>query len=142
MYDVMQMMRSRQVVCLKCSHAFTIHEGTSTNAHLLRCVRCGRDKQVDLTDVNAVYFRYFGTIRNSAVMGIRKQTVSNPPLILNEIRDIRKYTFMVEHMAGSCICGASFRLHAKPRCPVCRSSVFQTAQEKLMPVSSPLMPDT
>lgn len=142
MYDVMQMMRSRRVVCQKCSHVFTIQEGTSSNAHLLHCVRCGRDKQVALNEVNEFYFRYFATMRNSAVTGIRKRKVSNPPLILNEIRDIRKYTFMVEHRAGSCICGASFRFSAKPRCPLCRSSVFQAAQDKLIPVPGPLMPDT
>jgi uncharacterized paraquat-inducible protein A len=142
MHDVMQMMHSQRVVCQKCSHTFTIHEGTSSKAHLLHCVRCGREKQVDLTEVNEFYFRYFGIIRNSAVVGIRKQTASNPPLIPREIRDVRKYMFMVEHMAGSCICGASFRLYAKPRCPVCRSSVFQTAQEKLNPVYGLLLPDS
>ena len=47
----MHMMRSRWVVCQKCSHGFTIQEGTSSNAHLLHCARCGREKKVELAGV-------------------------------------------------------------------------------------------
>ncbi len=122
------MMRSRQSVCMKCNHTFTIHEETSEKAHILHCIRCGRDKQILPEDLKDVYHRSLATLLTSPILGIKSLAEPVRPLFSDEKIDTRKYTCMVEHVAGSCICGAVFRFSGKPRCPICRSAVIQMEQ--------------
>ena len=131
---VMPMMVTRQVVCVKCSTPFTIHEETSRQAHLLHCVRCGRDKRITRADLKACYYRYISTLLTSPLLGMRSLAAPIRPLFSDEQIDTRKYIHMVEHLAGSCICGATFRFSGKPRCPRCRSAIIRTEQEKMPPI--------
>jgi len=126
----MLMMRSRPAVCMKCNHTFSINEETSEKVHLLHCVRCGRDKQIKLADLKDVYHRSLAALLTSPILGIKSLAEPVRPLFSDEKIDNRKYAYMVEHLAGSCICGAVFRFSGKPRCPICRSSVIQTVPEK------------
>lgn len=113
-------------VCMKCNHTFTLDEEKSKRTHLLYCVRCGRAKRIMPSDLKDHYLRYLGTLllSPSAVMQSVKEPVR--PLFSGEQLDIRKYAYMVEHLAGSCVCGAVFRFSGKPRCPRCRSAVIRT----------------
>jgi Zn ribbon nucleic-acid-binding protein len=124
------MMHTRQAVCIRCDHTFTIHEETGSKAHLLHCVRCGRDKRIRLSDLKEWYHQHLSSLHSpiAPTASSTKETVR--PLFADDHIDIRKYQFMVEHLAGSCICGAVFRFSAKPRCPKCRSTVIQTAVAK------------
>jgi len=128
---VMTMMITRQVACVKCSTPFAIHEETSQYAHLLHCVRCGRDKRITRADLKACYYRYLTTLLTSPALGLRNLAPPIRPLFSDEQIDTRKYIHMVEHLAGSCICGATFRFSGKPRCPQCRSAINRTEQEKM-----------
>ena len=123
------MLLTRQVVCVKCDQTFTIHEETSRQAHLLHCVRCGRDKRITRADLKAYYYRYLTTLLTAPALGIRNLAEPIRPLFSDEQIDTRKYIYMVEHLAGSCICGAAFRFSGKPRCPRCRSAIIRTEQE-------------
>lgn len=124
------MMTTRPAVCMKCSHAFAVHEERSQRAHLLHCVRCGRDKRIVLSDLKDHYHRYIRTLLSPSPAGIQSGKEPVTPLFSDEHLDIRKYTYMVEHLAGSCVCGAVFRFSGKPRCPKCRSTVIRTEQGK------------
>jgi hypothetical protein len=115
------MIRTRQAVCVKCSHTFPLHEETSRRAHLLYCVRCGRDKLMGLAELKEYYYRYLETLINPVSEDVKARSVPVHPLFSHKLLDMRKYTLMVEHLAGSCICGAVFRFSGKPRCPKCRS---------------------
>ena len=124
------MLRTRQAVCMKCSHTFAVDEETSRKAHLLHCVRCGKAKRMGLAELKEYYYRYFGTLLNRAEENIRKKPESVHPIFSHELLDMRKYVLMVEHQAGSCVCGAVFRFSGKPRCPVCRSTVLRIERTK------------
>jgi hypothetical protein len=122
------MMHTRQAVCMKCDHSFTVHEETSRNAHLLHCVRCGRDKRIGAADLKDVYNRSLATLLIPPTLGIKCLAEPVRSLFSDEAIDCRKYTHMVEHLAGFCICGSVFRFSGKPRCPICRSAVIRTGQ--------------
>ncbi|MCK9579231.1 MAG: hypothetical protein M0Q92_02130 [Methanoregula sp.] len=124
------MIRTHKAVCVKCSHTFTIHEETGNKAHLLHCVRCGRDKRLGIPELKEYYHRYMANLINPAFDDTKKRDISIHPLFRHELLDIRRYVLMVEHIAGSCICGAVFRFSGKPRCPRCRSTVFHTLNRK------------
>lgn len=123
-------MRSRQAVCMKCNNTFTINEETSQKAHLLHCIRCGRDKRIGPADLKDIYLRSLASLLTTPMLGIKSLAEPVRPLFSEEMIDNRKYTCMVEHLAGSCICGAVFRFSGKPRCPICRSAVIQTELAK------------
>jgi hypothetical protein len=110
---------------MKCDHTFTVHEETGHNAHLLYCVSCGRDKRIGQEDLKEVYNRSLATLIVSPLLGIKSLAKSVRPLFSDEPIDCRKYSLMVENLAGSCICGAVFRFSGKPRCPRCRSAVIR-----------------
>ncbi|MDP3565183.1 MAG: hypothetical protein Q8R70_11910 [Methanoregula sp.] len=122
------MMHTRQAVCMKCDHTFTIHKETSGSAHLLHCVRCGRDKLIGAADLKEVYSRSLATLLIPPTFGIKCLAEPVTPLFSSEPIDCRKYTRMVEQLAGLCICGSVFRFSGKPRCPICRSAVIRTVQ--------------
>lgn len=122
------MTRTRQAVCVRCSQTFPVHEETSRKAHLLPCVRCGRDKRLGITELQEYFHRYHGILTNPAAWDVHKRPSGIRPLIAHELLDMKKYTLMVEHLAGSCICGAVFRFSGKPRCPRCRSTFIRPAQ--------------
>jgi hypothetical protein len=128
-----QAMQTVQVFCLKCNYVFSVHEKkTSRNAHLLHCVRCGRQKQIELVEAEDYFYRCRSARCSHGTEGSKKQSSFNSSLFTRELLDDRRYTFMVEHMAGSCICGAGFRFSAKPRCPRCRSSVLLKDHDRMV----------
>ena len=119
------MRNSRQAVCVRCNHRFTLEEDTVRKSHLLHCVRCGRSKRIRRADLKDYFRRYLTTLLKTTVPGNKKTVEPVKPLFSHQQIDSRKYIFMVEHLAGSCICGAVFRFSGKMRCPACRSTVIR-----------------
>ena len=120
------MISTRQAVCMKCAHVFTVREEKSRRAHLLYCVRCGRDKRIVSSDLTEHYHRYLSTLLATPSAGPQGAKEPVKPLFSDGQLDIRKYVYMVEHIAGTCVCGSVFRFSAKPRCPRCRSTALRT----------------
>ena len=122
------MPRLRQAVCARCDHPFTYQEESGRASHILHCTRCGREKSLGKNEVQALVDRQEKNLQLSRAPG-SYPVASNKirPLVPDGDLDIRKYRQMLEQAAGTCICGAVFRFAAKPRCPVCRSSVYRPA---------------
>jgi|WetSurMetagenome_2_1015567.scaffolds.fasta_scaffold23727_3 hypothetical protein len=120
------MVRTYRAVCARCDHHFGISEGSDKRSHILHCVRCGRDKRIGLKEIREYYNRYLRTFLTARVP--EKQVPfdeSVRPLLSDNQLNTKKYAFMVEHLAGQCICGAGFRFSGKPRCPRCRSTAIR-----------------
>ena len=121
----MTMQSPSQAVCVKCNHAFTIEGVADKKSHLLHCVRCGRGKEILPADLTDYYQRYQNLLLNTSEPERKRKTDTIQPLFSHEHLDTRKYIFMVEHLAGYCVCGAVFRFSGKPRCPRCRSTAIR-----------------
>jgi predicted Zn-ribbon and HTH transcriptional regulator len=110
-----------RVTCIKCSFQFEITDAADSCSHLLHCVRCGREKTISFREIIDHYNRYLKSIRAPALIQISRNTDAMLDQVRTLSQDEKKYTFMVEHLAGVCVCGAMFKLSARPRCPKCRS---------------------
>lgn len=118
----------KKVRCARCSTLFAVGHDDDVTHHLLRCRRCGREKVLDCEDISEFFSDapsdsawHTGTPPDSATF---PEPVKNGALV-NE----RKYRFMVERLAGQCVCGSEFKFSGKPRCPRCRSSVYRFEPE-------------
>jgi DNA-directed RNA polymerase subunit M/transcription elongation factor TFIIS len=116
--------RMFQAVCGKCSTRFAVRQGNGKKVHLLHCSRCGREKTVNTEDL-AEFCRTSlnGFISCLAINPSERKSARKIPAAMTPIDD-RKYTFILEHRAGICVCGAMFKVAGKVRCPKCRSSAF------------------
>nr|WP_320160221.1 hypothetical protein [uncultured Methanoregula sp.] len=120
------MIRTLHAVCAKCNTPFDIHEETSGRAHLLHCVRCGRHKRITPADLKEYCRSNINLLL--APPSVTRRNLPEPvrPILSGNQLDIRKYAYVVEHLAGFCVCGSVFRFSGKPRCPRCRSAVIRT----------------
>jgi len=115
------MKRISRVTCIKCNFPFEIVEAEDLCSHLLHCVRCGREKTLGFKEIIDHYNRHLRTIGAPALSPVSRNAGAMQRLIQTLSLDEKKYTFMVEHLAGVCVCGAVYKLSARPRCPKCRS---------------------
>ena len=89
--------------CKKCKRTFQVNIGGGFFFHLLHCDKCGRERSISLTDVDA---------------SIKKEHNDIP------IHD-DKYDKLIEEYVGTCKCGGKFSFEAPPRCPRCRSDRYE-----------------
>jgi len=107
-----------QAICRKCNTRFSVRQGDGSRVHLLHCVRCGREKAVKIQE--------FAGHCQESIIGFFNTPEENPAVRQEFLPvDARKYTALIEHKAGLCVCGAPFSMIGKPRCPACRSSAFE-----------------
>jgi Zn ribbon nucleic-acid-binding protein len=121
------MARIRHAACARCSHPYTFHEESGRRSHLLRCVRCGREKQIGIGEVRDLVQRHEKVLTSPLPAGPADADGGIHPLVSPERLDPRRYRQMIEQVAGVCICGAVYRFSARPRCPLCRSTVYRPA---------------
>jgi Zn ribbon nucleic-acid-binding protein len=119
------MNRISRVTCIKCNFQFELIDAADSCSHLLHCVRCGREKTLGFKEIIDHYNRYLKSISAPVLIPVCRNTGSMQNLIQTMSGGKKKYTFMVEHLAGVCVCGAMFKLSARPRCPKCRSMTLK-----------------
>jgi hypothetical protein len=123
--EVQWMMHTRQAHCVRCNQTFDIQEATGRKTHVLYCVRCGRHKRIAPSALKKYYRCNINSLLTPPSTARHSPRESVRPILSDENLDIRKYMYIVEHLAGSCVCGSFFRFSGKPRCPRCRSAVLR-----------------
>lgn len=106
--------------CLDCGDEFTVSHGGGFRFHQLRCVVCGRPKNVGFEELGDLHARY---LKGSAV----PYTIA----FADEHRYVREHVdiepmsdeeyFAAVEAAFRCDCGGALSFDAPPRCPTCGS---------------------
>jgi len=134
------MMHTRQAHCVRCNQTFDIQEETGRKAHILYCVRCGRHKRITPLDLRKYYRSNINCLLVPPSTARHRPREPVLPILPDEKIDLRKYMYIVEHLAGSCVCGSFFRFSGKPRCPRCRSTVLRTGSIQELSAIAPCIP--
>lgn len=107
--------------CDKCGHKFKLNMGGGFFFHLLKCDKCGKDKDISFEEIGEPHLRYLKGLGGPYCVAttehdeyIRKHYPGEP---LSE----EEYHLEVEKIAGKCKCGGHYKFDAPPRCPKCRS---------------------
>ncbi|CAM3061307.1 hypothetical protein MYIN104542_16165 [Mycobacterium intermedium] len=106
--------------CLDCDHRFTVTHGGGFFFHQLRCVRCGRAKDVGFDELGDLHTRYLkGSDRPYTVAFAGEHQYVREHLDIEPISS-EEYFAAVE-AAVKCDCGGALSFDAPPRCPKCGS---------------------
>jgi len=122
------MIRTWRALCMRCNHTFPVLTETAGNAYIIHCTRCGRVRHINAGELERIKKEHARSMNGS-------------PQDCSDRSINKKDRFIIENLAGSCICGAAFRFIAKPRCPVCRSTVLRKVPRQ-PEISGPVAPAT
>jgi len=108
--------------CKKCGKTFEYNEGGGFVFHLLRCDKCGKEREIGFEEIGEPHKKYikglsvpYSSASSESDEDIQKNYPGDP--ITEE-----EYHLEVEKMVGDCKCGGTFRFDAPPRCPKCKST--------------------
>jgi len=108
--------------CRQCGASFAAREGGGFSFHLLRCDRCGREKNVRFRDLGETHFKYIKGLEvpycgaSAHFDSWIQENYPGQPITEEE------YHHAVEEIIGKCDCGGHYRMDGKARCPKCHSA--------------------
>jgi hypothetical protein len=118
--NLKRMGSSSAATCLDCAHQFTVSDGGGFTSHQLRCVSCGRAKDIGFDELGDLHLRYLkGSATPYTVAFAGEHQYVREHLDIEPISS-EEYSAGVE-AATTCDCGGALSFSAPPRCPKCGS---------------------
>jgi len=111
-----------EAVCKECSYRFRVNEGGGFTFHLLRCIRCGRDKRVPFEKLGDTHRAYLKGLSGPYSVATDTQDGEEKARFKGEPISEKEFEKSVEKYAGKCRCGGTFKFNGRVRCPKCRST--------------------
>ena len=112
-------------ICKKCGKKFEYSQGGGMAFHLLRCDKCGKEKEIGFDEIGEPHKKYIKGLSvpySGATSEWDEDIQKNYP---GEPISEEEYYLEVEKMVGPCNCGGDFKFDAPPRCPKCKSTEFE-----------------
>jgi ribosomal protein S27E len=114
--------------CRDCGNIFTVDHGGGFAFHLLRCDMCGKTKAVGFDALGELHLRYLKGLSGPYCVASSEHDRNIREHAPVEPISEDEYSRGVEAVAGNCICGGKYTLHAPPRCPKCRSTRIEEGE--------------
>jgi len=111
-----------KVTCRACGHKSLVNDGGGFLCHMLRCDKCGREKDVGFNEMGEIHLRYIKGLSGPYCVATTKFDKTIRENYRGKPLSERKYNKAVENFADKCGCGGQFKLKAKLRCPKCKSA--------------------
>jgi hypothetical protein len=116
-------------ICHDCGNEFVASSGGGFFFHKLHCDKCGKEKDISFDELKDLHWKYIKglpgpyTVATAGMDKFIKEQYPGEPI------SEKQYHGEIERAAGKCPCSGSYKMDAKPRCPVCKSLNYSKSEQ-------------
>ena len=120
---------SFSIICKKCGQKSGVNQGGGFTFHELRCDACGRNREVQFTELGEIHIRYVKGLPGPYCIATSETDKRIQEEYPGEPLSESEYNKAVEAILEKCRCGGSFKFDSPIRCEHCRSTEFDIDPE-------------